>query len=483
MSILDTRELETPTTDLAVTRVGLTRVDASEVELSRLARKSRINAGLADEISRIVQDIVDRVVPPRAATPLELSAGGSTLKLAASDLQFARAEFDPDETGFEVRRGRAGARVVRTGSEPVTRNGWPLNRGEPALLLDGDVIEARGVRYGVRVDSLHPGALVSIGRPRRVRAAEPSPFVYGFRLEPHGELLTVVLDAPTARAVLDTVLDGDGERPFDPTVLTDVELAIVEWVLHRVAAHASRSLLGGAAALCPCDPGETTPALWLKQTVRLRTYVGSVSIGLSGACLAALLGLLPTGGAPRFAGALRGLPVPVALVLDLGRVAALDLGLVEPGCELVVREGGAWWDAGPRGAARLLFGRDPDAAVAATVRQCGRTLLVRPAAESPSDGGRTMNQNANAPDQTQRRSIGLERVIEAVGVDVIAEIARRRMGIGELLNLAEGDVLEFAAPPGATVRLLADGVPFAVGELVDVDGALGVRVTALKEAR
>jgi type III secretion protein Q len=53
------------------------------------------------------------------------------------------------------------------------------------------------------------------------------------------------------------------------------------------------------------------------------------------------------------------------------------------------------------------------------------------------------------------------------------------MALGELLAVAPGDVIELHAPVRNAVTLLIDGSPFARGELVDVEGALGVRVVAI----
>jgi flagellar motor switch protein FliN/FliY len=70
-------------------------------------------------------------------------------------------------------------------------------------------------------------------------------------------------------------------------------------------------------------------------------------------------------------------------------------------------------------------------------------------------------------------------VLERLGVTVGVEIARRRMTIGELLALGPGSVVEMDVPIRNSVTLLADGSPFARGELVDADGRLAVRVLAL----
>jgi len=66
------------------------------------------------------------------------------------------------------------------------------------------------------------------------------------------------------------------------------------------------------------------------------------------------------------------------------------------------------------------------------------------------------------------------------GVELSVEIAHRTLTLAELWELRPGDVLDFMAPISAEVTLLAGGVAVARGELVDVGGALGMRVARLE---
>ena len=72
-----------------------------------------------------------------------------------------------------------------------------------------------------------------------------------------------------------------------------------------------------------------------------------------------------------------------------------------------------------------------------------------------------------------------EDILGGIGVVVSVEIARRRISLAELIALGPGVVLGLEAAPSTSVALLIDGTPFARGELVDVEGALGVRVRAI----
>jgi flagellar motor switch protein FliM len=69
--------------------------------------------------------------------------------------------------------------------------------------------------------------------------------------------------------------------------------------------------------------------------------------------------------------------------------------------------------------------------------------------------------------------------LAAAPIEVTAELARLTLRGEELLALAPGVVLSVAAARNRAVVLRAGGEIWAEGELVDVEGELGVRVTRL----
>jgi len=64
-------------------------------------------------------------------------------------------------------------------------------------------------------------------------------------------------------------------------------------------------------------------------------------------------------------------------------------------------------------------------------------------------------------------------------IEVVAELARLTLRGEEVLGLVPGAVLAVALERTRAITLRAGGEPWAEGELVDVDGQLGVRVTRL----
>ncbi len=67
--------------------------------------------------------------------------------------------------------------------------------------------------------------------------------------------------------------------------------------------------------------------------------------------------------------------------------------------------------------------------------------------------------------------------LDDLAVTVRIELAARRLRLEEVAQLRTGHVLELGCKPTDPVTLTIDGRPIARGELVDVEGRLGVRIT------
>ena len=79
------------------------------------------------------------------------------------------------------------------------------------------------------------------------------------------------------------------------------------------------------------------------------------------------------------------------------------------------------------------------------------------------------------PRRVLKRST-LERFSD-VQVDISVEIGRVTMGIGELLQLGEGSVVELNRDLNEPVSVMAQGVQIASGEVVVINDRFAVRVT------
>jgi flagellar motor switch/type III secretory pathway protein FliN len=97
---------------------------------------------------------------------------------------------------------------------------------------------------------------------------------------------------------------------------------------------------------------------------------------------------------------------------------------------------------------------------------------------TPATGQRVLRGDANAM-TTKSESDGLRtEVLAAAPVEVIAELGRITLRGDEVLGLERGTVLRLG-DQGRRIDLVVGGRPWARGELVNVDGELGVRIVEL----
>ncbi|GAB5542486.1 MAG: hypothetical protein SangKO_022460 [Sandaracinaceae bacterium] len=167
--------------------------------------------------------------------------------------------------------------------------------------------------------------------------------------------------------------------------------------------------------------------------------------------------------------------LPIALVLDAGdaTLTARDLAALRPGDVLVPDRLGVAHDAsGLRGHARLgaVHARWGIACVieageARVARRADRnTPMTARLEESMSDEASTLEAMGDTP------------------VQLTVELARMSVPLGELAALAPGAVLRTGQALGAPVQLRAGDRVIGAGELVEVEGELGIRLTALEVA-
>jgi flagellar motor switch/type III secretory pathway protein FliN len=73
-------------------------------------------------------------------------------------------------------------------------------------------------------------------------------------------------------------------------------------------------------------------------------------------------------------------------------------------------------------------------------------------------------------------------VLAAAPIEIVAEVGRLSVRGDEILALARGGVLTFGGLQPSAIALRVGDEIWARGELVDVDGELGVRITELTAA-
>ena len=107
-----------------------------------------------------------------------------------------------------------------------------------------------------------------------------------------------------------------------------------------------------------------------------------------------------------------------------------------------------------------------------------RGWFLTPAAERPwrfkveSDFNRSSFMDGNASESFDSGSLPVRIQV------VLSEV---RLTLAQLTQLRQGGILELESSKGDPVKLFVNGAPFGSGELVDVEGSLGVRLTAWGE--
>ena len=239
---------------------------------------------------------------------------------------------------------------------------------------------------------------------------------------------------PAGRGVLVGVLAPVFDRiggslqlgPLAPREGRGRDLASVLFRLETVVASGWLRLTPPAGDLLPRIDG---PDTWRARAGRI-PVTGSVEIAATG---------VP-------AGALAGVAVGDAVVFDGVRAATFAAG--------------GSWDC------RLRVGGH---AADVTVDAAGKVSI---------DGGFSPLQDEEGKMSASGSNTDATTVLAAASIEVVAELGRVSLRGDELLGLAPGAVL--AMGMGRTgVSLRVGGEVWAEGEIVDIDGELGVRVTRL----
>lgn len=95
--------------------------------------------------------------------------------------------------------------------------------------------------------------------------------------------------------------------------------------------------------------------------------------------------------------------------------------------------------------------------------------------EAPEDENYQMTEEASE-DVANDRMSGLAA---DVPVQVVAVLGKRSFNVQELMNFHVGQVVDLYRPANETVDLVVGGKLIAKGELVSIDGKLGVKILKL----
>ncbi|HWZ29910.1 MAG TPA: FliM/FliN family flagellar motor switch protein [Bryobacteraceae bacterium] len=73
------------------------------------------------------------------------------------------------------------------------------------------------------------------------------------------------------------------------------------------------------------------------------------------------------------------------------------------------------------------------------------------------------------------------KLLDQVPLTVVAELDRKMMTFGELLNLQDGDVIGLSRAAGENIRVYVGGALIGWGEILLLEGSLAIRIADLGE--
>ena len=81
--------------------------------------------------------------------------------------------------------------------------------------------------------------------------------------------------------------------------------------------------------------------------------------------------------------------------------------------------------------------------------------------------------------KTSPEEMDVSELAPDVPIKLVAVLGKKRMTLNELLKMKKGEVVDLNRPPSEIVDLMANGQMVGQGELVEIDGKLGVRILKL----
>jgi type III secretion system YscQ/HrcQ family protein len=294
-----------------------------------------------------------------------------------------------------------------------------------------------------------------------------------------GARIAIEIEPRLAAIVIDRMLGGTGEdAPRDPGVLTDVERGVLAYALAGLLARAA----GGELRIGSIVTSPAALAYALGEG-DLFCWPGRVRIGSdSGIVRAWIPESVAFRADPRQAPGPHSVALatlPLCIVLEAGRATlrAGDIGALSPGDVVVLDEAPLRSDG--RGELRGEVRARVRGGSACWICEVAEGRLVVRSIETGRPTATRRENGTMASQESNENPEALVRVAADVPVEVVVELARFEMPLAEIAALRPGEVLATGRAIGSRVVLRAGDRSIASGELVEIEGEIGVRVLTL----
>jgi flagellar motor switch/type III secretory pathway protein FliN len=293
-----------------------------------------------------------------------------------------------------------------------------------------------------------------------------------------GARIALELDPRIALVIIDRALGGSGgaDVPVPVAGLTDAERGVLAYVVARLAAEAGAGWLvtgvvttRAALAFAIGDAGASVAP----HRVAIGEDRGVARVWL-GARAEGALALAP---APRLTDALATLPVDVVVEGAIGTLAPDDATALSMGDVVLLENTWVARDAagGFSGEVRARIDGAARMRMRCSLGSSGLSVIAIDVDASIAATNAKTKGRGMEPD-TERQV--LDRASDAP-IPVSIEIARFSLPLAELSQIQVGEVLVTGKVIGERVALRAGDRVLATGELVDVDGEVGLRILEL----
>ncbi|HEX8146533.1 MAG TPA: FliM/FliN family flagellar motor switch protein [Pyrinomonadaceae bacterium] len=320
-------------------------------------------------------------------------------------------------------------------------------------------------------------------------------------VEPWEARAVLAVESSFASAVVDLMLGGEGVGSADTArSLSTAERAVFEFLCAQLLAalneEAGEPLFRLEALTEDAGAGVGARAVVTKVRARFGRAAGVVRLVYGAEVLAALdemrSPLLARAGGVEKLARCRAFcaGANVSLLVGETEVDPASLAGLEPGdVVLVERVFGEWGPGAARGTLRARVGAGDNVLVSGAAGRgdgaegsdgAALRLLVEEVSASEARGaeagGRLRMEDEGELATGSDEEAGL---LDNLLLTVRVELPARRISLEELTRLRAGQILELDCRATDPVELVADGRRVATGELVDIEGRLGVRVTRL----
>ncbi|OYT72645.1 MAG: hypothetical protein CFK52_04305 [Chloracidobacterium sp. CP2_5A] len=337
--------------------------------------------------------------------------------------------------------------------------------------------------------------LAEVSADELARATEDRRFCATLGIGKDNAALFLQADAGFAAALVERMLGGSGTPPDSPRQVSSAEAAALEFLLLAMAWDINAFLGEPALRLTSCarwlsfghfqstsDAAQSQRRLVATVSLKFADVIGFAEFILDAPALAACRRLagrtmerpvedpaLAVIRQKRLADLAKIQPaLPVAVIVGEAEAAYSELQAIEIGDCVILEAIQSVFQPGGVGSVVIgdpghltLFGEFDDA-----LRLVVQDLLASPPLIE-EDSAMPVDNSAPAA------SVALDDLTVTVRV----ELSARRMRLEEVAQLRVGHVLELGCAPTDPVTLTVDGRPIARGELVDIEGRLGVRIT------